>query len=150
MGEETTSRGNDTNPAELTPPSAFLAPCPKFRVLVLGNPESTKQELFSRVFGVDLEKVSASVAFSTLIIITSPNALSFPTETSLRRLLRHPRHQPPPRPARPKQARRNLFLAQLFLSLSSPSRIRRRRPVVHPRLRHPPHRHRLHQGPYRF
>lgn len=42
----------------LSPPSEFLAPCPKFRILVLGNPESTKQEIFSKVFGVDLEKVS--------------------------------------------------------------------------------------------
>ena len=41
----------------LTRPESFLAPCPKFRILVLGNPESTKQELFSKVFGVDLEKV---------------------------------------------------------------------------------------------
>ena len=41
----------------LTPPDQFLAPCPKFRILVLGNPESTKQELFSKVFGVDLDKV---------------------------------------------------------------------------------------------
>lgn len=41
----------------LSPPSTFLSPCSKFRILVLGNPESTKQELFSKVFGVELEKV---------------------------------------------------------------------------------------------
>ena len=45
-------------PAEaLSSPQEFLEPCPTFRILVLGNPESTKQELFSKVFGVDLEKV---------------------------------------------------------------------------------------------
>jgi hypothetical protein len=43
----------------LTPPSEFLAPCPKFRILVLGNAEATKQEIFSKVFGVDLDKVRA-------------------------------------------------------------------------------------------
>lgn len=43
--------------APLSPPSEFLAACPKFRILVLGNPESTKQELFTKIFGVDLEKV---------------------------------------------------------------------------------------------
>ena len=42
----------------LTPPSEFLSACPKFRLLVLGNPESTKRELFTKIFGVDLEKVS--------------------------------------------------------------------------------------------
>ncbi|KAJ4385850.1 hypothetical protein N0V85_008048, partial [Neurospora sp. IMI 360204] len=47
---------DDETTVKLTPPSQFLAPCPKFSVLVLGNPESTKQELFSKVFGVDLEK----------------------------------------------------------------------------------------------
>lgn len=41
----------------LTPPSEFLAACPKFRLLVLGSPESTKLELFTKIFGVDLEKV---------------------------------------------------------------------------------------------
>lgn len=41
----------------LTPPAEFLAACPKFRILVLGGPESTKLELFTKVFGVDLEKV---------------------------------------------------------------------------------------------
>ena len=50
------NEGDFTKP--LSPPSEFLAPCPKFRILVLGNPESTKQEIFSKVFGVDLEKVS--------------------------------------------------------------------------------------------
>lgn len=49
----------------LVPPSEFLAPCPKFRILVLGNPESTKQELFSRIFGVDLEKKLVSDAFES-------------------------------------------------------------------------------------
>ncbi|KAK3339950.1 hypothetical protein B0T25DRAFT_560968 [Lasiosphaeria hispida] len=48
----------------LTSPSEFLAPCPKFRILVLGNPESTKQELFSKIFGVDLEKKLVADAFS--------------------------------------------------------------------------------------
>ncbi|KAK0719053.1 hypothetical protein B0T21DRAFT_374668 [Apiosordaria backusii] len=47
----------------LSPPSTFLSPCSKFRILVLGNPESTKQELFSRVFGVDLEKKLVSDTF---------------------------------------------------------------------------------------
>lgn len=42
----------------LTPPSEFLSGCSKFRLLVLGNPESTKRELFTKIFGVDLEKVS--------------------------------------------------------------------------------------------
>ena len=44
----------------LTSADSFLTPCPKFRILVLGNPESTKQELFSKIFGVDLEKVCIS------------------------------------------------------------------------------------------
>ena len=44
----------------LTPPSEFLGACPKFRILVLGNPESTKLELFTKIFGVDLEKVCAT------------------------------------------------------------------------------------------
>lgn len=42
----------------LSPASEFLSACPKFRILVLGTPESTKQLLFSEVFGVGLEKVS--------------------------------------------------------------------------------------------
>ncbi|GAB1320905.1 hypothetical protein MFIFM68171_11115 [Madurella fahalii] len=46
------------------PPSEFLAACPKFRILVLGNPESTKQELFSKIFGVDLPKKLVDAAFS--------------------------------------------------------------------------------------
>lgn len=50
---------NATDPmTTLTPPSEFLAACPKFRLLVLGSPESTKLELFTKIFGVDLEKVS--------------------------------------------------------------------------------------------
>ncbi|KAK4239586.1 hypothetical protein C8A03DRAFT_42817 [Achaetomium macrosporum] len=48
----------------LSPSSEFLAACPKFRILVLGNPESTKQELFARIFGVDLEKKLVDDAFS--------------------------------------------------------------------------------------
>ncbi|KAK1751306.1 hypothetical protein QBC47DRAFT_80661 [Echria macrotheca] len=48
----------------LTSPDQLLAPCPKFRILVLGNPESTKQELFSKVFGVDLEKRLVSEGFT--------------------------------------------------------------------------------------
>ncbi|KAL1841549.1 hypothetical protein VTJ49DRAFT_6922 [Mycothermus thermophilus] len=56
----------------LTPPSEFLAACPKFRVLVLGNPESTKQELFTKIFGVDLEKRSVDEAFSPSHTITTP------------------------------------------------------------------------------
>ncbi|KAK5655765.1 hypothetical protein OQA88_5302 [Cercophora sp. LCS_1] len=47
---------------KLTSIDAFFEPCPTFRVLVLGNPESTKQELFSKIFGVDLEKVGSSSA----------------------------------------------------------------------------------------
>ncbi|KAK3400809.1 hypothetical protein B0T20DRAFT_153478 [Sordaria brevicollis] len=62
-----------TNPiVKLTPPSQYLAPCPKFRVLVLGNPESTKQELFSKVFGVDLEKKLVADAFSPTHDINTP------------------------------------------------------------------------------
>ncbi|KAK3296362.1 uncharacterized protein B0H64DRAFT_342579 [Chaetomium fimeti] len=48
----------------LTPPSEFLGACPKFRLLVLGNPESTKRELFTKIFGVDLEKRLVDDAFS--------------------------------------------------------------------------------------
>ncbi|KAK4153514.1 hypothetical protein C8A00DRAFT_43576 [Chaetomidium leptoderma] len=48
----------------LTPPSEFLAACPKFRILVLGNPESTKRELFTKIFGVNLEKKLVDDAFS--------------------------------------------------------------------------------------
>ncbi|EAQ88852.1 hypothetical protein CHGG_05471 [Chaetomium globosum CBS 148.51] len=48
----------------LTPPSEFLSACPKFRLLVLGNPESTKRELFTKIFGVDLEKKLVDDAFS--------------------------------------------------------------------------------------
>ncbi|KAK3311868.1 hypothetical protein B0H66DRAFT_594540 [Apodospora peruviana] len=47
----------------LSPPAEFLAPCPKFRVLVLGNPEATKQEIFAKIFGVDLEKKQLAAAF---------------------------------------------------------------------------------------
>ncbi|KAK3994193.1 hypothetical protein QBC44DRAFT_322808 [Cladorrhinum sp. PSN332] len=47
----------------LTPPEEFLSACPKFRILVLGNPESTKQLLFSEVFGVDIEKKLVSEVF---------------------------------------------------------------------------------------
>ncbi|KAK3301687.1 uncharacterized protein B0T15DRAFT_405023 [Chaetomium strumarium] len=53
-----------TDLATLPPPSDFLAACPKFRILVLGNPESTKQELFAKIFGVDLEKKLVDDAFS--------------------------------------------------------------------------------------
>ncbi|KAK3905461.1 hypothetical protein C8A05DRAFT_12704 [Staphylotrichum tortipilum] len=49
----------------LTPPSEFLAACPKFRILVLGSPESTKQELFTKIFGVDLEKILVDEGFSS-------------------------------------------------------------------------------------
>ncbi|KAL2271976.1 hypothetical protein VTJ83DRAFT_1347 [Remersonia thermophila] len=56
----------------LTPPSEFLAACPKFRVLVLGSPESTKQELFTKVFGVDLEKRYVDEAFSPSHAIATP------------------------------------------------------------------------------
>ncbi|KAK0703879.1 hypothetical protein B0T26DRAFT_733121 [Lasiosphaeria miniovina] len=73
----------------LSSSSEFLSPCPKFGVLVLGNPESTKQEFFSSIFGVDLEKKLVADAFSSahdiekeldlqgqnerLAIYTSPN-----------------------------------------------------------------------------
>jgi len=53
-GVESTAQNPTT---KLTSPDEFFATCPKFRILVLGNPESTKQELFSKIFGVDLEKV---------------------------------------------------------------------------------------------
>jgi hypothetical protein len=43
--------------ADLSSPQEFFESCPTFRILVLGNPESTKQELFSKIFGVDLKKV---------------------------------------------------------------------------------------------
>ncbi|KAK3681009.1 hypothetical protein B0T22DRAFT_309847 [Podospora appendiculata] len=51
-------------PFTLKSPSEFLAACPKFRILVLGNPESTKQEIFSKVFGIDLEKKLLADAFN--------------------------------------------------------------------------------------
>jgi hypothetical protein len=57
---------------KLMPPSQYLAPCSKFRILVLGNPESTKQELFSKVFGVDLEKKQVASAFSPTHDINTP------------------------------------------------------------------------------
>ncbi|KAM7193795.1 hypothetical protein V8F20_008270 [Naviculisporaceae sp. PSN 640] len=56
----------------LSPPSEFLLSCPKFRILVLGNPESTKQEIFSKVFGVDLEKKPLASAFTHGHDITQP------------------------------------------------------------------------------
>ncbi|CCC14349.1 hypothetical protein SMACR_08935 [Sordaria macrospora] len=94
MDDETSN-----NPiVKLTPSSQYLAPCPKFRVLVMGNPESTKQELFSKVFGVDLEKKLVADAFSPthdintpldlegqnehLEIFTSPNFFSPTSSTS--------------------------------------------------------------------
>ncbi|KAJ4287463.1 hypothetical protein N0V88_007649 [Collariella sp. IMI 366227] len=49
----------------MTPPTEFLAACPRFRILVLGNPESTKQELFTKVFGVALEKKLVDEAFTS-------------------------------------------------------------------------------------
>jgi len=55
---------------KLTSPDEFLAPCPTFRLLVLGNPESTKQELFSKVFGVDLEKACLGDAPTVRISLT--------------------------------------------------------------------------------
>ncbi|KAM7195409.1 hypothetical protein V8F33_006750 [Rhypophila sp. PSN 637] len=56
----------------LSSPSEFLSSCPKFRILVLGNPESTKQEIFSKVFGVDLEKKHLASAFHSSHNITEP------------------------------------------------------------------------------
>ncbi|KAK4131591.1 hypothetical protein BT67DRAFT_464267 [Trichocladium antarcticum] len=50
--------------APLSAPPELLAACPKFRILVLGSPESTKQELFCQVFGTDLGKKSVGDAFS--------------------------------------------------------------------------------------
>ncbi|KAK4167731.1 hypothetical protein QBC43DRAFT_311341 [Cladorrhinum sp. PSN259] len=55
---------NETT-VKLSSPSEFLSACPKFRILVLGNPESTKQLLFSEVFGVDIEKKLVSDIFQT-------------------------------------------------------------------------------------
>lgn len=49
----------------LTSPEEFLSACSKFRILVLGNPESTKQLLFTEVFGVDLGKRLVSNLFET-------------------------------------------------------------------------------------
>ncbi|KAK0704593.1 hypothetical protein B0H67DRAFT_649023 [Lasiosphaeris hirsuta] len=60
-----TDSGIQNPPFTLSSPSEFLAPCPTFRILVLGNPESTKQELFSKIFGVDLERKLVADAFST-------------------------------------------------------------------------------------
>ncbi|KAK4227798.1 hypothetical protein QBC38DRAFT_526160 [Podospora fimiseda] len=76
----------------LAPPEEFLSACPKFRILVLGNPESTKQLLFSEVFGVDIEKRLVADVFepghdidkelhlqgqnSRLAVHASPNFLS--------------------------------------------------------------------------
>ncbi|EGS17831.1 uncharacterized protein CTHT_0071850 [Thermochaetoides thermophila DSM 1495] len=48
----------------LSPPLEFFADCPKFRLLVLGNPESTKQELFSKIFGVELSKKAVDDFFN--------------------------------------------------------------------------------------
>ncbi|KAK3374781.1 hypothetical protein B0H63DRAFT_480871 [Podospora didyma] len=48
----------------LSSPAEFFAPCPRFGILVLGNPEATKQELFSKIFGVDLEKKVVADAFA--------------------------------------------------------------------------------------
>jgi hypothetical protein len=45
-------------PFNLTPAEELLATCPKFRLLVLGNIESTKIEIFSSVLGIKLDKVS--------------------------------------------------------------------------------------------
>ncbi|KAM7218336.1 hypothetical protein V8F06_006259 [Rhypophila decipiens] len=56
----------------LSSPSEFLSSCPKFRILVLGNPESTKQEIFSKVFGVDLEKKLLASAFTPSHNLTEP------------------------------------------------------------------------------
>jgi hypothetical protein len=55
----TTPQNTETD-VLFTPSSAedLFAQCPTFNILVLGNPESTKVELFSKLFGVDLEKVS--------------------------------------------------------------------------------------------
>lgn len=58
--ESSTMATKDTSNAKpFTLPLAeeFLAPCPKFRLLVLGNLESTKIEIFSNVLGVKLDKV---------------------------------------------------------------------------------------------
>ena len=49
----------DSEPFTLPPAGEFLAPCPKFRLLVLGNIESTKVEIFSKVLGVNFDKVSS-------------------------------------------------------------------------------------------
>jgi hypothetical protein len=57
----TTGQPAENPLARLTSADEFFAPCPKFRILVLGNPESTKQELFSKDFGVELEKVCPTV-----------------------------------------------------------------------------------------
>ncbi|KAB5529070.1 hypothetical protein GE09DRAFT_1064621 [Coniochaeta sp. 2T2.1] len=63
------------HPAEeftLPPAKKFLAPCPKFRLLVLGNLESTKIEIFSNVLGVKLDKSEIAAAFSTTHNISNP------------------------------------------------------------------------------
>ncbi|KAK1762219.1 hypothetical protein QBC33DRAFT_290822 [Phialemonium atrogriseum] len=73
----------------LPPSSEFLSQCPAFRLLVLGNAESTKVDIFSKIFGVTLPKNHLAAAFSPghditqeleldgqnsrLIIHTSPN-----------------------------------------------------------------------------
>ncbi|KAK0637445.1 hypothetical protein B0T17DRAFT_482016 [Bombardia bombarda] len=68
------STGNDgrtpINP--LSSLDEFIAPCPNFRILVLGNAESTKQEIFSHVFGVDLEKKLLADAFDTAHAVPQP------------------------------------------------------------------------------
>jgi len=49
----------DSEPFTLPPAAEFLASCPKFRLLVLGNIESTKVEIFSKVLGINFDKVSS-------------------------------------------------------------------------------------------
>lgn len=81
--------------------------------------------------------------------LTNPSIL-LPTETSIRSLLPHPRHQRPARPPRPKQPSRNLFLPQLFwpyhlhLLFFTLRLLPRVRPLLHPRLPNPPHRLPIH------
>ncbi len=53
----TTTDTLNAEPSTLAPADELLAPCPKFRLLVLGNIESTKIEIFSSVLGIKLDKV---------------------------------------------------------------------------------------------
>ncbi|OIW22515.1 hypothetical protein CONLIGDRAFT_587335 [Coniochaeta ligniaria NRRL 30616] len=59
----TTTGTLGAEPFTLAPAEELLAPCPKFRLLVLGNIESTKIEIFSSVLGIELDKSDVAAVF---------------------------------------------------------------------------------------